>query len=89
MRVRRMYASHRRAWTPRMWPIALVDALVVVAANAVVSLSIIGAVVLGVGVGAASGHARWALWRRRHPIISVDEYITDLLNEQRRHARWN
>jgi hypothetical protein len=86
---RRLYASHRRAWTPRLWPILLADVPLILALNFWIQPSVLGAAALGVGVALLSAQARWTIWRRRHPVIPLDEYVTDLLNEMRRKARWN
>lgn len=85
----RYYAPHRRAWTPSLWPPAIVSGVTVLAFTTLSHPGILPAIVLGVVLGFTTGWMRWALWRRRHPIIPLDEYITDLINEQRRSARWN
>ena len=84
-RAGRIYASHRRAWTPRFWPLALLSAAVIFTTTMLVSLTLLEAIALGVGVGGSVGFGRWELWKWRHPMISPAEYITDL----QRAARWN
>lgn len=81
----RMYASHRRAWTPRFWPIALLGAAIVFATTQLAALTLLEAIALGVGVGLGVGIGRWELWKMRHPIITPAQYIEDL----QRAARWN
>ena len=81
----RMYASHRRAWTPRTWPPLLLATPITLGAVQLFHASVVVAVALGVVVGLGFGWARWALWRWRHPIITPGQYIEDL----RRNARWN
>ena len=79
------YASHRRAWTPRFWPLALLSAVVIVATTMLVDLTLLEAIALGVGVGGGIGFGRWELWKWRHPQITPAQYIEDL----QRAARWN
>jgi hypothetical protein len=50
---------------------------------------VLAAVALGALFGSGLTRVRWVWWRRRHPVIPVEQYLTDLINEQRRHARWN
>jgi hypothetical protein len=85
MRASRFYASHRRAWTPRLWPILIADAIAIIAIGTWVQLTVLEAIGLGLAVAGVSGPARWAIWRRRHPVITPAQYITDL----RRNAHWN
>lgn len=85
MRARRIYAAHRRAWTPRLWPIILADVITIVTITTWLTLTVLEAVALGLAVGLLTGHARWTIWRRRHPVITPAQYITDL----RRNAHWN
>jgi hypothetical protein len=40
---------------------------------------------VGAVVGFLSAAGQWALWRRRHPIISVEEWA----RRRRENARWN
>ena len=89
MHATRMYASHRRAWTPRLAPMVVATSAFVFALDLLLSPGVIAAVVIGFGVAVVVGNLRWAIWRRRHPVISVDEYVTDLVRERRRNARWN
>ena len=89
MRPTRIYAHHRRAWTPRLWPLLLVSAALCLALTTWLRPSAVGAFAIGVGLALLIGVGRWELWKWRHPIISTDEYITDYLQRQREHARWN
>lgn len=81
----RSYASHRRAWTPRFWPLALLTAATVLATTLLVHLTLLEAVALGAAAGASLGVGRWELWKWRHPEITPGQYIEDL----QRAARWN
>jgi hypothetical protein len=74
----RFYAAHRRAWTPRLWPLAVLCVVIVVTVGQLVALTLLEAIALGAGTGLLIGAARWELWRWRHPQISPGEYITDL-----------
>ena len=81
----RFYAAHRRAWTPRVWPMALGTGLLVLAICMLTTPTVLEAIAIGVAAGLGVGVTRWELWKRRHPIITPAQYITDL----RRNARWN
>lgn len=85
MRARRFYAAHRRAWTPRLWPMALGTGLLVLAICLVATPTVLEAIGIGAGAGLGIGVTRWELWKRRHPVITPAQYITDL----QRKARWN
>lgn len=48
------------------------------------------AIALGAGVlGAGAMQVRVMIWRRRHPVISPEEYAHDYIETQRRAAPWN
>jgi hypothetical protein len=79
------YIRTRRAWTPRFWPMALGTGVVVFAVNVLLAPGVLIAIAIGVGVGLGGGVVRWELWKARHPLVTLDEYITDL----RSSARWN
>jgi hypothetical protein len=85
VQVRRMYAPHRRAWTPRIWPVALAAGVVDAAAIVTLHAGVLLAIAIGAGTGLGFPHVRWTVWRHRHPIITPAQYITDL----RRQAPWN
>jgi len=82
----RKYMSHRKAYAPRLWPMAVASAAVIGVATWLVPITNpwVG-IGLGVLAGFVFGHLRWVIWRKRHPVISTDEYI----NEMRRNAPWN
>ena len=80
---------HRRAWTPSLWPPVLACGAAVIAFSWLDHPGVILMLAFGIVLGPTIGWLRWAIWRHRHPIIPVDEYITDLINERRRNARWN
>jgi hypothetical protein len=89
MRGTRFYVRHRRAWTPRLWPMFVASGALSFAVTALADPSVLGAVIVGVGSGVGIGTVRWGVWKRRHPIITPGEYITDLLHDIRETARWN
>ena len=81
----RRYASHRRAWTPRFWPIAILTAAIVIGVQWLVALNVWESVALALLAGYGVGFARWRLWMWLHPIITPAQYVEDL----RQAARWN
>lgn len=85
VQARRMYAAHRRAWTPRLWPMLLAAGAATAALDLLLAPGVLAAIGLGLGLGVGGGWARWTIWRHRHPIITPAQYITDL----QRKARWN
>jgi hypothetical protein len=82
---RRFYAAHRRAYTPRLWPMLLGTTLLVAAIAVATNPTVLEAIAIGAGVALVVGVGRWELWKRRHPVITPAQYITDL----RRNAHWN
>jgi hypothetical protein len=78
----RFYASHRRAWTPRFWPLALAAVAVIVPVDLLLlahgPLGSLEAAATGVIVALAVGIGRWEIWKHRHPVITADEYLDDL-----------
>ena len=84
---------HRRARFPSIWPIALPVGLVTGASTWLMHAdTILGALAAALGaglVGVGAMQVRVALWRRRHPVISPEEYAHDWLAAQRRAAPWN
>ena len=85
MRVRRFYAAHRRAYTPRLWPVLLGTGLLAFVICALTTPTVLEAIAIGAGAALVVGVGRWEIWKRRHPIITPAQYITDL----RRNAHWN
>lgn len=84
----RFYATSRRAWTPRFWPVALLGTAIVVPAAVFVfhgPLGVIESAAFGAAVAVVLAKGRWMLWKHRHPQITVDEYLADL----RRNAHLN
>lgn len=82
---RRFYMRSRRAWTPRLWPIALGSGAFVLALALWLAPTAIEAAGIGVAVGVVVGVGRWEVWKWRHPAMTPAEFI-DL---RRRNARWN
>jgi hypothetical protein len=87
--VGRFYAAHRRAWTPSLWPPVVIAGVIAFAFAALAHPSPPVDVAFGVVVGFTGSWLRWAIWRRRHPIIPIDQYVTDLIRDRQRKARWN
>lgn len=85
----RRYVEHRRAWSPRLWPVVLVLGGLTGGLVFVLAPGPLLAVVVSVLVGTAGSWARWAIWRWRHPVVPLDVYVTELIRERRRAARWN
>jgi uncharacterized membrane-anchored protein len=81
----RTYAPSRGAYTPRLWPLALVSSvpatLVPLLTHPPAALALVAGVLVGFGVV----HVRYAIWKRRHPSVSFDEYT----RRQREMAPWN
>ena len=92
----RKWMNYRQAYTPRAWPmlggtfvVNLVWIYLFLRAfdahwTAILACTI-AAVVLGVGVV----QLRWTIWRRRHPVISMDEYIEKVIRPRQEAAPWN
>jgi hypothetical protein len=85
VRARRFYAAHRRAYTPRLWPVALGTGLLALAICLLTTPTALEAIGIGAGSALVVGVPRWEIWKRRHPVITPAQYITDL----RRNAHWN
>ena len=82
---RRYYMAHRRAYYPRVLPIAVPAAILCFAICVVVQATVWQSTLIGLGIGVGSFQTRLTIWRRRHPVISTDEYLQDLRNN----ATWN
>lgn len=85
MTLGRFYDRSRRAWSPRLWPQFLVALAVTEGVVLLAHPSTLASLAVGVVVGFVVGFGRSEIWRRRHPIITPDQFITDL----RRAAPWN
>lgn len=81
----RIYMRSRRAWTPRLWPTAVVSGTFVFVLNLWLRPTVIEVIGIAVGVAVVVGVGRWEVWKWRHPAMTPAEYI-DL---RRRNARWN
>ena len=84
-----MYAAHRRAYVPRFWPLALGAGTTVFVVVALVHPSAAIAIAIGVVCGAVLPSLRLWIWRRRHPVITPEQYAADWREAMRRAARWN
>lgn len=82
---RRFYSHGRRAWTPRFWPLMLLDIAIIFPTSMWLLTTIWERIALGFVVGAGTGMGRWEIWKMMHPEITPDEYLADL----RRAAPWN
>lgn len=83
--ISRVYMPHRRAYTPRLWPSAVLTLITVWGLAWITHAGPVLAGILGVVIGWSYAAVRWRLWRQRHPIISAQEYLDDI----RESARWN
>lgn len=81
MRGGRVYLTSRRAYFPRLWPMWCASVPLVVPSVLIVN-NVWFAVAYGATVALLVGHVRLWWWRRRHPIITLEEYVADM-------ARWN
>jgi hypothetical protein len=77
--------AHRRAYYPRLWPMIVGGLMLVVPFAALVRPAWWVGALVGAVVGAATVLTRLWVWRRRHPEISTEEYLSDLY----RSAPWN
>lgn len=85
----RRYAEHRRAYTPRLWPLALLVGGSAAGLGLWLAPGLFGEIAIAIGLGTVVPWARWRVWRWRHPVIPFDVYVTELIRERRRAARWN
>jgi uncharacterized membrane protein YccC len=77
---------HRRAYFPRPWPLIATAAMVAFGLSLLLhDLPLWLQIPIGGLVGCAISYGRIAVWRRRHPEITVEDAIAD----RRRSARWN
>lgn len=86
----RVYVPLRRAYTPSLWPPAIVTAgvmFVVVQVYARPNPFVI--LVVAIVLGCTTGWMRWAIWRRRHPCLSAEEYAQEWARRMRDSAKWN
>lgn len=81
----RRWFSHRQAYSPRPWPTFLVAIVVAMAATQLSGAGPVGGVLVGGACGVVIVHARWWLWRHRHPTLSPQVW----LERQREAAPWN
>jgi hypothetical protein len=81
----RRYMRHRRAYTPRCAPPVVLAVVLAELAIHVLGTGVLASVAICVVCGFGVVQVRWATWRWRHPIISHDQYVSDL----RRAAPWN
>jgi hypothetical protein len=87
--VARVYAAHRRAYVPRIWPLVLIDGATIYVFVALLRPSLLLTIVIAVVVGPSVVAVRFWIWRRRHPVISAEQYAADWAEAMRRAARWN
>jgi hypothetical protein len=84
---RRVYAGTRRAWTPRLWPVAVVSLGLV--SGAAVTLPVWAVIPLTVLIPWELIDLRWRLWRWLNPPITLREWQQDRELLARRVAPWN
>jgi hypothetical protein len=82
--MRRQYLRSRRAYTPRLWPFALLPVALALVLTYIGVRGWVG-VVVDFALGLGFAQLRWMIWRRRHPLITTEQW----LDEQRRAAPWN
>lgn len=93
----REWMDHRQAYFPRIWPWLAPGALVAggIAALVVEALDLnlwigtLAGMAIGVLVGWGGVRLRLAVWRRRHPELSIEEYAQRLRAQMAETARWN
>lgn len=87
----RQWMVHRQAWTPRCWPMVLATMIAAGLASLAIRAvfdgwpELIAAVLVPFVIGITFTAVPWWLWRRRHPVISPEEYLAVI----RREAPWN
>lgn len=81
---RRTYLPHRQAYAPRVWPVLIPASAW---GFACVAIPVPGYVGFPVGVAVGYGYVeiRWAIWKRRHPVMTKTEYM----KRMRETAPWN
>lgn len=85
MTIARKYMPHRRAYYPRLWPMLVPTAAVAGVLAWLFTPPWWTAIVIGLVLGSVVPQVRLVVWRRRHPVISPQDY----LNDHRRAAPWN
>lgn len=83
--MRRRWFAHRQAYAPRFWIWTAVSGGLAVSIVLLLEPGVLGAIAIGLGIGVGVTQVVWWRWRRRHPVIGVEE----LLERQREAARWN
>jgi hypothetical protein len=76
---------HRQAYFPRLWPCIAVGLVLAPLGALALDLNSYVAGVFGglLGLGLMTG--RIAIWKRRHPVISIEDW----LRARREASRWN
>jgi hypothetical protein len=85
MRTRRHYYPHRHAYAPRVFPAVVAAGALVGAVSIWLRPGWLVTALAAGAIGAGVAWVRWAIWRRRHPVVPLGEYL-DL---RRRSAPWN
>jgi hypothetical protein len=76
---RRRYMSHRRAYFPRIWPLAVASlALSIVFATVFAPVPLWLGVPVGFLIGSGITQGRLIIWRRRHPVITPAQFLEDV-----------
>jgi hypothetical protein len=85
----RTYAAHRRAYFPRLSVVLVPTSITTAAIVSYLRPPVLIAALGGGLIGIVVMQLRLMLWRRRNPIISVEQYAADWREAMRRAARWN
>jgi len=81
----RTYFSHRRAWSPRIWPIMIPTGLIVGLVAWFLQPVWYVSIAFGIAMGVGVAQVRFMVWKHRHPVITPAEFL-DL---RRKAAPWN
>lgn len=81
----RRYHAPRRAYTPRMWPMLVLGAAIIVPVTLLLRGPLWVPYVVGGGVGGGLPLIRLWIWKRRHPLVKFDQWV----QAQRDAAPWN
>jgi hypothetical protein len=73
--LKRRYLPARQAYAPRMWPLTVLAGLSVGLLTLTLNPPAWVVVALAVTIGGGAPFIRVALWKRRHPLISPEDYL--------------
>lgn len=79
MTSKRIYFRYRRAYAPRVWPSVIACIIILVPVDWLLfplgTAGSLAAATCSVAIGLTVGIGRFEIWKRRHPIITADEYM--------------